>query len=425
MPSGIRFPDLAAWLQWQQAFHPKAIDPGLERIRRVLQRTGWKKPASAVLTIAGTNGKGSCVAMAESILLACGYRTGSFTSPHLIDYRERVRLDGRMTSEASLVTAFERIVDSLGADSLTYFEFNALAALLIIETFRPDVTILEVGMGGRLDAVNVVDADVSIIASISVDHEQWLGSDTETIGREKAGVFRPDQPAIFGSGPLPLSVAAEARRIGARLQLPGRDFKTTANPDGTWNFRGRQYCLDSLPWPGFGGVSQLANAAATLAALFELPGLRLAPASVAEGLRLARLPGRLQRLEDSQGCHWILDVAHNPGAVRELVDSLGREPVNGRTVGIVGLLADKDASGIFAAIGDCFDELVAVETEGVRGQSDVELVKQAAEAGVSMRPGGSVADAIRAARRDCATGDRLVVFGSFHTVGPALGLLRA
>ena len=190
MPSGIRFPDLARWLEWQQSLHPKLIDLGLERVSRVLSRTGWQRPACPVVTVAGTNGKGSCVALLAAMLRAGGYRVGAFTSPHLVDYRERIRVDGEMVSEASLVAAFERIADALGPDSITFFEFNTLAALLVFETAAPDAIVLEVGMGGRLDAVNLVDADVAILASVGLDHIEWLGADVEAIGREKAGVFR-------------------------------------------------------------------------------------------------------------------------------------------------------------------------------------------------------------------------------------------
>ncbi len=214
MSTGQRCARLSDWLDWQQTLHPHAIDLGLGRVARVLARTGWRRGDQPVITVGGTNGKGSCVAMLDAILRASGYRVGTFTSPHLIDYRERVRLDGRMVSEASLVAAFERIADALGDDSLTFFEFNALAALLVFETFAPDVIVLEVGMGGRLDAVNVVDPDVAIVASVGLDHTEWLGSDVEAIGREKAGIFRKGRPAICGM-PVPPRVCPAGR---ARLR---------------------------------------------------------------------------------------------------------------------------------------------------------------------------------------------------------------
>src|SRR5512140_680951 len=213
-----RFETLDEWLAWQQRVHPTTIDLGVQRIQRVLERTGWRRPAVPVVTVGGTNGKGSTVAMLDAILRAAGYRVGTFTSPHLVDYRERIRLDGRWVSEASLVAAFERIADALGDDSLTFFEFNTLAALLVFETWRPDVLVLEVGMGGRLDAVNLVDPDVAIVTSISLDHMEWLGPDVESIGREKAGIFRRGRPAICGMADPPQSIIAAAQRIGAQLK---------------------------------------------------------------------------------------------------------------------------------------------------------------------------------------------------------------
>ena len=198
MTAGPRFGSLDAWLEWQQTLHPQAMDLGLDRVRRVLGRTGWRAPGVPVLTVGGTNGKGSCVATIASLLAAGGYRVATFTSPHLVDYRERIRIDGEPVSAASLVVAFERIADALGPDTLTFFEFNTLAALLVFETACPDALVLEVGMGGRLDAVNVVDPEVAVIVSVGLDHTEWLGPDVESIGREKAGILRAGRPAVVG-----------------------------------------------------------------------------------------------------------------------------------------------------------------------------------------------------------------------------------
>src|SRR5512145_1558596 len=206
----VRFARLEQWLEWQQAAHPRAIDLGLERVARVLARTGWDGLRQPVITIGGTNGKGSCVALVDAMLRAGGYRVGTFTSPHLVDYRERIRIDGEWVSEASLVVAFERIADALVDDSLTFFEFNTLAALLVFETAAPDAVVLEVGLGGRLDAVNVVDADVAVVVSVGLDHTDWLGPDVESIAREKAGIFRPGRPAVCGMPVPPRSIVAVA-----------------------------------------------------------------------------------------------------------------------------------------------------------------------------------------------------------------------
>src|SRR5512139_1600781 len=234
MPAPIRFPGLVEWLDWQQSLHPSAIELGLDRAARVLGRTGWRRPAVPVITVGGTNGKGSCVELLATMLQAGGYRVGCFTSPHLVDYRERIRIDGEWISEASLVAAFERIADALGDDSLTFFEFNTLAALLVFETAAPDAVVLEVGLGGRLDAVNVLDADVAVIVSVGLDHMEYLGPDVESIGREKAGIFRAGRPAICGMREPPRSVLEAARGLGSVLSVRGRDFDGTERPDGRW-----------------------------------------------------------------------------------------------------------------------------------------------------------------------------------------------
>jgi dihydrofolate synthase/folylpolyglutamate synthase len=233
MRDGPPYARLEDWLDWQQRLHPATIDLGLERVGRVLVRTGWTRPAVPVITVGGTNGKGSCVALIDSILRATGRRVATFTSPHLVDYRERLRIDGVPVSAASLVAAFERIDAARGADSLTFFEFNTLAALLVFETARPDAVVLEVGLGGRLDAVNVVDADVAVVVSVGLDHTDWLGPDVESIGREKAGVFRTGRPAVYGGTQPPQALVEEARSIGALLHVRGRDFDAAPRADGT------------------------------------------------------------------------------------------------------------------------------------------------------------------------------------------------
>jgi dihydrofolate synthase/folylpolyglutamate synthase len=429
MPSGIRFPDLARWLDWQQSLHPRLIDLGLERVSRVLSRTGWRRPACPVVTVAGTNGKGSCVALLASMLRAGGYRVGAFTSPHLVDYRERIRVDGEKVSEASLVAAFERIADALGPDSLTFFEFNTLAALLVFETAAPDAIVLEVGMGGRLDAVNLVDADVAILVSVGLDHMEWLGADVEAIGREKAGIFRRDRPAVVGAGPVPRSVVACAREAGADLRIFGQDFDGRENADGSWDYRDATGVLPGLPAPGLGGGVQVTNAAATLAALRAL-GQRvpLTRQAIERGLRNANLPGRFQRIAAAAGFEWVLDVAHNPDSARVLAANLARCGVPGRTIAVCGMLADKDVESVVEILRDRVDDWIAAGTDGPRALDDAALAARARARGVVMALGGAVPEALERAAAVAARGDRVVVFGSFHTVGPALehlGRVRA
>ena len=421
MSAGPRFARLADWLDWQQSLHPNAIDLGLGRVSRVLGRTGWRGTVQPVITVGGTNGKGSCVALLDALLRAGGYRIGTFTSPHLIDYRERIRLDGEWVSEASLVAAFERIADALDGESLTFFEFNTLAALLVFETWAPDAIVLEVGLGGRLDAVNVVDADVAVVVSVALDHMEWLGSDLESIGREKAGIFRRSRPAICGMPEPPRSVQEVAAGIGARLLLRGRDFDAIAHSDGRWDYRDEKGVLAGLPAPALVGIAQMGNAATALAALRQLAGrLPLGRGAIESGLTAVRLPGRFQRVRGEGGVEWVLDVAHNPAAAATLAANLAGHPVRGQTLAVCGMLDDKDVDGVLEALRGCVDRWFAAATEGPRGLSDEALATRARAVGIDMTAGGSVANAMRRASREARAGDRIVVFGSFHTVGPAL-----
>lgn len=423
--TGPRFPDLAAWLSWQESLHPQAIELGLERVGRVLARTGWRGPRQPFITVGGTNGKGSCVALFEAILRAAGLRVGAFTSPHLVDYRERIRLDGRWVSEASLVAAFERIADALGEDSLTFFEFNTLAALLVFETQAPDAIVLEVGMGGRLDAVNLVDADVALVTSVSLDHTEWLGADVESIGREKAGIFRAGRPAICGMSSPPASVVETARQLGARLLVRDRDFSGHAAGADRWDFSGAGWRWSDLPRPALPGRTQIENAATVLAALERLTDrLSVDRAAVERGLQTVTLPGRFERRADPRGFEWVLDVAHNPDSARVLAENLRELPSGGRTWAVCGMLADKDATRVFAFLRGSFDGWFAATTDGPRGLRDEQLVDRAAQSGVVMRASGSIGQAMRAAAAAAQPGDRVVVFGSFHTVGPAMLALR-
>ena len=421
----LRFASLAAWLDWQQSLHPNAIELGLDRVSRVLRRTGWRAPVQPVFTVGGTNGKGSCVAMLDAILRAAGLRTGTFTSPHLVDYRERIRLDGRWVSEASLIAAFERIADALGDDSLTFFEFNTLAALLVFETHAPDAIVLEVGMGGRLDAVNLVDADVALVASVSLDHMEWLGPDVEAIGREKAGIFRAGRPAICGMKQPPQTVLATAQALGTRLKVFGRDFDGVPRGTDAWDYLGENVQWTALPRPALAGATQIGNAAAVLAALEQARDrIPVDRAAVERGLKSVVLTGRFERRPDRRGFEWVLDVAHNPDAARVLAANLREFPVRGRTLAVCGMLADKDIASVLAALRNSFDAWFAATTDGPRGLSDAQLAGHARSLGIEMTCAGDVEAAMRRAAAAASAGDRVVLFGSFHTVGPALSLLQ-
>ncbi len=425
MAAGPRFERLDEWLEWQQQLHSTTIELGLDRMSRVLARTGWQRPPVPVITVGGTNGKGSCVALLDALLRAGGYRVATFTSPHLVDYRERIRLDGAMVSAASLVVAFERIADALGPDSLTFFEFNTLAALLTFETACPDVVVLEVGLGGRLDSVNVVDADVAVVVSIGLDHMEWLGPDEESIGREKAGIFRLGRPAVFGSPQPPQSILDRAHEIGALLRVRGADFDGRATSGDTWDFTVAGRVEEAaLPLPALSGPIQIANAATALFALRQLAGsLPLSRHAIVRGLQSVRLSGRFQRVADPRGFEWVFDVAHNPAAATTLAANLRALPVTGRTFAVCGMLGDKDVPGVVGALHRSFDRWFAATSEGPRAIDADELQRRAATAGVVMEPVGSIAAAMHQASLAAGFGDRIVVFGSFHTVGPALAQL--
>jgi len=423
----MRFPGstagLSQWLSWQETLHPSAIDLGLERLSRTLARLQWRRPGCPVITVGGTNGKGSTVALTSRILAAAGYRVGTFTSPHLRRYNERIAIDGREVSDASLIAAFERIDAARGADTLTFFEFNTLAALLIFETAGLDAMVLEVGMGGRLDAVNVVDADVAVISSVALDHCDWLGADVETIGREKAGIMRAGRPVIFGSRELPASVAAVARELGSDLRCLGSDFDWQRDASG-WTWRGREQRYAGLALPALSGEVQFDNAAAVLAVLESIDARLPVPRpALEEGLRTVQLPGRFQIVPGP--VQWILDVAHNPAAAGTLAQQLAARP-GGRTIAVCGILGDKDIDGIARQVRDCFDAWIVVGLSTARALGADALAARLRAAGAR---NGSIATDVHAgclaASRMAVAGDRVVVFGSFLTVGPALDWLES
>lgn len=416
----MRFSTLQAWLDWQQGLHPRPIDLGLERMQLLLGRLGIVRPAPQVLTIGGTNGKGSVVAFLDAILRADGYQVGTFTSPHLIRYNERIRLDGRCVPDETILRAFRRI-DTLRDDtSLSFFEWNALAAFLIIGESGADVAVLEVGLGGRLDAVNAVDADVAAVVSVGLDHCDWLGPTLEDIGREKAGIFRPGRAAVFGARDMPWSVARAATAAGARLRRLGVDFDFVERPDG-WDYAGTGSVRRNLPPPALAGAAQLANAATALAVLEAAePGLLVPDSAVRDGLAGVRLAGRFQVVPGDP--EWVLDVAHNVDAARVLARSLSARPCRGRTIAVCGMLADKDAAGVVRELAGAVDEWVAVGASGARALDAPSLAAriELVVGGAAVTRAADVAAGCAEARRRTVPGDRVVVFGSFHTVGPAL-----
>lgn len=418
----LRFQALQDWLDWQQSLHPTAIDLGLGRVRELLARLGMARPAGVVLTIGGTNGKGSVVAYLDAILRGAGYSVGSFTSPHLLHYNERIRIGGAAVADAVIMGAFARIDAARGDVSLTYFEWNALAAFCVMEHAGVDVAILEVGLGGRLDAVNAIDADVAAVVSVGLDHCDWLGDTLDEIGREKAGIFRAGRPAIFGSRQMPWSVATAATAVRARLKRLGVDFDFVERPDG-WDYVGTGSRRADLPLPSLVGAAQLGNAATALAVLEAAePALLVPDDAVRHGLSHAELAGRFQVVPGDP--EWILDVAHNPDAARILAQSLAMRPANGRTLAVCGMLADKDAAGVAREMAARVDEWIAVGLDGPRALDADSLALRLQAASTSqVRRAADVAAGCELARELAQPGDRIVVLGSFHTVGPALDWL--
>jgi dihydrofolate synthase/folylpolyglutamate synthase len=416
---------LDQWLEYIERQHPRSIEMGLERVREVAVRMALEKPAPHVVTIGGTNGKGSTVAFVESIARCAGLRVGTYTSPHLLRYNERVRIDGHDASDDDLVAAFEAVEAARGHVPLTYFEFGTLAALWLFQRAALDLAVLEVGLGGRLDAVNLVDADVAVITTVDIDHVDWLGPDRESIGFEKAGIARPWKPLVLGEVDSPASVLRHAYAIGANAIRLGSDFFHEPLDNGCWRWRevGAELVL---PNPGLTAPAQRANAAAAIAALRALP-LEIADDAFARGVAEAALPGRLQRF-DLDGVEVVLDVGHNPQAARGLAAWLQSTPAAGETVAVFAALGDKDVGGIVAALSGGVSQwrLAGLESVGARGQ-DVHALA-ARLAGTDAARGtrhATVADALCAARADARTGDRVLVFGSFHTVAEALVLLHS
>src|SRR5579859_971332 len=421
---------LEQWLAYQTQVHPQAIDLSLDRLRVVLERLRWRQPQVPVITVAGTNGKGSVSAYCAAILSAAGLKVGTFTSPHLRDYRERIRVHDRLAHTDELVAAFEKIEAARGSVALTFFEFNALAALLIFEAANLDAWVLEVGMGGRLDAVNVVDPTVAVVVSIGLDHQEYLGSTLEAIAREKAGIFRRAVPAVLGSYRMPAALESRALAVGAVLKRLGFEYDFTRGGTGGgtgFSYRGPRWHFADLPPPALMGDAQFANAAAAIAALEELaPRLELPRSALARGLIEARLVARFQVIESARAPSVILDVAHNPDAAGVLAENLRALPATGRTLAVCGILADKDAAGVASRLAASFDEWWLASTEGVRGTSGADLAQRIApHVKAPLHIARDVAAACAGAWQAAALGDRIVIFGSFHTVGPAMDWLES
>ena len=414
---------LADWLDYQQRVHPRAIELGLDRVREVWRRMGAPAPAPVVISVGGTNGKGSTVAFLEAMLSASGKRVGCYTSPHLLRYNERIRVAGADAGDAALIEAFERIETARAEIQLTYFEFGTLAALWIFGQSGLDVAVLEVGLGGRLDAVNIVDADAAIVVTVDLDHQDWLGNDVDTIGREKAGIFRKVRPAIVGMREPPRGLLVEAARIGAHVLQAGRDYRLVAQADA-WGWECKDTTL-MLPEPDLAAPCQIDNAAAVIMALWSLRDrLGWDTAAIARGVRKARVPARLQRLQKHDAPDLVIDVGHNPQAARVLAQWLAAHPPRGRNIAVFGALSDKDVGGIVAPLVPRIARwhLCGLDADSPRGLNAAQLRERMPLA--TTVEYSRVDAALDAALEQAAVDDRILAFGSFFVAAPALEWAR-
>ena len=427
---------LAEWLSYQEQVNVRSIELGLDRVRAVWERMGAPATARRVITVGGTNGKGSTVALLEAMLTAAGLHVGSFTSPHLTEYNERVRINGVNADDASLVASFERIEAARGAGPngagtyeeirLTYFEFGTLAALDLFARADLDVAILEVGLGGRLDAVNIIDADVAVVTTVDLDHMDWLGSDRDSIGREKAGIARAGRPVIVGEPDPPAGLLDALIASGAEIRRAGIDFTVERLGPG-WRWQHRDGLAMALPDPALAAPVQYANAATAIAALHALfaddasitPKDLFAAASL--GLRSVRVPARLQSLGGDPAV--IVDVGHNPQAARALAEWLDAQP-GSRVYAVYGALSDKDVAGVMAALGSRIDHwhLAGLDRETPRGLTAAWLAERLGKTlpQASFDVHTDVATALAAARAAAHSGERILAFGSFFVASTVI-----
>lgn len=422
-----RFNTLNEWLRWQETLHPKSIDLGLDRVSRVFRRMGAPRPAPTVIIVSGTNGKGSCVSLLEQIALNAGYKTGTYTSPHLLVYNERVRVNGVSAPDGEWLEAFAAVDAARGEESLTYFEFGTLAAFRIFARHGLDCAVLEVGMGGRLDATNVIDADGALIASVGLDHQQWLGATREDIAREKAGIFRSGRPAVCGDTEPPATLFEVARSLAVPLYCIDRDFHYSQAED-RWHWTGRTAEYRDLPLPRMQGPAQLRNAASVLMLVEQLAShLPIARGAIETGLMSSVLQGRQQILHRNPEV--LVDVAHNAEALAELALRLQREPRR-RTHAVFAMLGDKPVAEAVRQLKSCVDAWYLAAPGSDRALPVTELARIVAAETTAGEPSchASVTEAFDAARAVARVDERILVTGSFWTVAevmaryPAQGL---
>ena len=419
----MRFKHLQEWLDWQETLHSKKIELGLERIAEVASNMGVSNPKYKTIVVAGTNGKGSIVSTLESIYHCAGYRVGAYTSPHLLHYNERIRVNKNNIDDDSLCNAFNKVDEARGDTSLSYFEFGTLAAMQIFNDSELDIAIYEVGLGGRLDAVNILDSDVAIVASIGIDHIQWLGGTRELIGFEKAGVFRAEHDAICGDIDPPKSLQEHAEKLGTEIFYINQAYSYRINSDQTWSFLSDHLNWENLPMPNLHGEIQIRNSATAIMGLSQMDKkLPVTRESVERGLGSISLPGRFQRIQST--CEIILDVAHNLDSAEVLAKNLRElEPVS-KTIAVFAVLSDKDVCGIVEAVGGSIDEWHISQLASDRTLDTETLKKQLNNCShdTAIYTHASIAEAYNTVKNAANESVRMVVFGSFLTVAEVLSL---
>jgi dihydrofolate synthase/folylpolyglutamate synthase len=416
----IRFKSLGKWLEWQESLHFTAIELGLERCRRVANNMGLLKPSYNVISVAGTNGKGSSVILLDKILRNAGYKVGRYTSPHLVKYNERICINGEEVTDDELCESFDRIDRARGDISLTYFEFGTLAALDLFRQHNVELAILEVGLGGRLDAVNVLDADVALVTSIDIDHQQWLGDNRESIAREKAGIFRNKAIAVCSDPNPPQSLLDCASALGTPLSIAERDYSFSSNKN-TWSWKSANLSFEELPRPMQYCDFQLQNASGVLMVLDKIQHeYPVSKVNIEQGLNSFRIDGRMQIIPGEVAK--ILDVAHNSQSVKALVNNLKEIPCVGQTHMLVGMLKDKAHTEVLKVLSEVADSWSIITLFVDRGCDAKTLMTDLESLGNKKKVTEfkNVDEALSELHQTSMPGDRIVITGSFLTVGAAL-----
>jgi len=416
-----RFESLDAWLNWQEKLHPRPIDVGLERVTGVYQQLAIERKKIPTITVAGTNGKGSCIAFLEAIYRAQGYKVGAYTSPHIIRYNERIRINGNAVTDEEICQAFT-LIDSVRANtSLSYFEFGTLAALNIFASAQVDVQLLEVGMGGRLDAVNIIDADAALVTTIAIDHVDWLGNTLEAIGREKAGIFRSGVPAVIAEEQPPTSLLMSALEKQSLLLQLGKNFFYQKQSVDSWDWHSDEQHIKELPAPAFKGEHQYRNASAVLMTVLSVQWLLpISESAIRTGLRQAQLMGRFQLIPGDKRV--LLDVGHNPQAVQTLIDYLLVSFPNVKIHAVFAMMKDKDIASVVSMMREYVHDWYLAPLKNPRAASEEVLMNYFQQQQINSVNAGftDFSSAFNAAKSNALQGELILIFGSFFLVSEYL-----